>query len=205
MRAAAASRALATPNGSAVTNAFAAAVAKSAHTKPTWPSAPPSPQPSTEPDSAVVSTPSSTIEGVVDELPRVYDKASIERYWSTRQLEVASRWAEFVRLSVPLITRATSEALSGTLRSRPATQRALASDLVEVLEKLGPAFVKAGQSLSIRPDVVGPEVAEILVRLQDAVKPFEQDEAQAVLAEELATTGHTIAEVFEELPMTVSC
>ena len=201
-------RPLPASNTSAVADAFAAAVAKSAASASA--TAAPSaaalrtPLPAAAASrSGAFAAPSEDAATSADGLPQTYDQAAIERYWGNRQLEVASRWAEFVRLSLPLITRATTEALSGALRGSPATQRALASDLVDLLEKLGPAFVKAGQSLSIRPDVVGPDVAEILVRLQDAVKPFEQEKAEAVLAEELAIMGLTAEGVFAKLPMEV--
>lgn len=202
-------RPLPASNTSAVADAFAAAVAKSAASASATAAPSAAALRTTLPAAAAASrsgafaAPSEGAATSADELPQTYDQAAIERYWGNRQLEVASRWAEFVRLSLPLITRATTEALSGALRGSPATQRALASDLVDLLEKLGPAFVKAGQSLSIRPDVVGPDVAEILARLQDAVKPFEQEKAEAVLAEELASMGLTADGVFAKLPMEV--
>jgi predicted unusual protein kinase regulating ubiquinone biosynthesis (AarF/ABC1/UbiB family) len=41
----------------------------------------------------------------------------------------------------------TKEFASGSFRSRPEAQRAVAKELVDALERLGPAFVKAGQAL----------------------------------------------------------
>ena len=40
------------------------------------------------------------------------------------------------------------------------------------LQKLGPVFVKVGQTLAQRPDIVGDDVAEILKSLQSKTKPF---------------------------------
>ena len=40
------------------------------------------------------------------------------------------------------------------------------------LEELGPIFVKFGQMLSVRPDLLDPEVAAELAKLQDQVPPF---------------------------------
>ena len=40
------------------------------------------------------------------------------------------------------------------------------------LEELGPIFVKFGQMLSVRPDLLAPEVAAELAKLQDQVPPF---------------------------------
>ena len=44
--------------------------------------------------------------------------------------------------------------------------------LREALEELGPVFIKFGQALSTRPDLLPPDIAEELVRLQDEVPPF---------------------------------
>ena len=44
--------------------------------------------------------------------------------------------------------------------------------LREALEELGPIFVKFGQALSVRPDLLPPEIAAELAKLQDQVPPF---------------------------------
>lgn len=53
------------------------------------------------------------------------------------------------------------------------------------LTALGPAYIKFGQILSTRPDVVGPEMALELQVLQDKLPPFSVEEARRVVAEEL--------------------
>jgi ubiquinone biosynthesis protein len=65
----------------------------------------------------------------------------------------------------------------------------------ETLEQLGPTFVKLGQFLSIRPDLVPPEFCKEFRKLQDQVPPFSSVEVQAVLWQEL---GRDPAEVFTE-------
>jgi ubiquinone biosynthesis protein len=55
--------------------------------------------------------------------------------------------------------------------------------LARALEELGPAYVKLGQFLAIRPDVVGTEVAADLSRLKDRMKPFPTEEAEAAVRE----------------------
>lgn len=51
--------------------------------------------------------------------------------------------------------------------------------LREALEELGPIFVKFGQTLSTRPDLLADDIAEELARLQDKVPPFPGDQAVA--------------------------
>ena len=65
--------------------------------------------------------------------------------------------------------------------------------LREVFEELGPTFVKFGQLLSTRPDVVPPDIIAELRPLQDDVRPFPFAEAERVIEEEL---GNTIARLF---------
>jgi predicted unusual protein kinase regulating ubiquinone biosynthesis (AarF/ABC1/UbiB family) len=65
----------------------------------------------------------------------------------------------------------------------------LSTRLRSSLATLGPTFVKAGQQLSIRPDLVSPIVLRELQRLCDAVPPFDDGVAMRVLAEELTSSS----------------
>ncbi len=47
--------------------------------------------------------------------------------------------------------------------------------LSKALNRLGPTFVKFGQTLATRPDIVGPEIAQDLSALQDAMEPFDAE------------------------------
>jgi ubiquinone biosynthesis protein len=71
--------------------------------------------------------------------------------------------------------------------------------LREALEELGPIFVKFGQALSTRPDLLAPEVASELAKLQDQVPPFDG----ALAAEALAHAfGRPVSQVFAEFDRT---
>jgi len=65
--------------------------------------------------------------------------------------------------------------------------------LRQALESLGPIFVKFGQMLSTRRDLLPPAIAEELARLQDRVPPFSSAEALAQLQ---ASYGKPVDEVF---------
>lgn len=54
-----------------------------------------------------------------------------------------------------------------------------------VIEELGPTFIKLGQILSTRPDVIPPDIIEELQHLQDRVPPMSWEDAQGVLRDEL--------------------
>ena len=64
------------------------------------------------------------------------------------------------------------------------------------LEDLGPTFVKLGQMLSTRPDLIPPEFVEEFKRLRDEVPPFPFGEARRIIEEEI---GATLEEAFAEV------
>ncbi|EWM25218.1 hypothetical protein Naga_101194g1 [Nannochloropsis gaditana] len=100
-----------------------------------------------------------------DGLPLVYEPKTIKKYWDARPAEMQRRWALFLSVTAPFLTKLVKGFTQGTLFDKEAE---LARDLRIVLEKLGPTFVKLGQALSIRPDVIGPAATEELQKLQDA-------------------------------------
>ncbi|MGH8538934.1 MAG: ubiquinone biosynthesis regulatory protein kinase UbiB [Stenotrophobium sp.] len=66
------------------------------------------------------------------------------------------------------------------------------------LEELGPVFVKIGQALSTRPDIVPADLAMELAKLQDQVPPFPGEEAKAIVEKSL---GKKLADVFSEFDL----
>ncbi len=57
--------------------------------------------------------------------------------------------------------------------------------LARALEKLGPAYIKFGQVLATRADVIGRDFARGLSRLQDRLEPFGEEKARAIVEKEL--------------------
>jgi ubiquinone biosynthesis protein len=72
----------------------------------------------------------------------------------------------------------------------------LPSHFRQALEELGPAFVKLGQVLSTRPDLLPPDYIQELSRLQDNVQPVSWNEIEKVIEEEL---NRPLADVFDEI------
>jgi predicted unusual protein kinase regulating ubiquinone biosynthesis (AarF/ABC1/UbiB family) len=75
-----------------------------------------------------------------------------------------------------------------------AQRRARAEKLLESLLTLGPTFIKLGQLLSTRPDVLPPEYIAEFSKLQDEVPPAEWAEAERVLTAELGPISERFAE-----------
>jgi ubiquinone biosynthesis protein len=67
--------------------------------------------------------------------------------------------------------------------------------LREMLDELGPTFVKFGQLLSMRPDVLPPDIIAELRGLQDDVRPFPYEDVERVVREDL---GQPIERLFTE-------
>ena len=73
--------------------------------------------------------------------------------------------------------------------------------LRELFDELGPTFVKFGQLLSTRPDVVPPDIIAELRPLQDDVRPFPFEQAQRVVEEDLGNSLERLFLDFEEQPV----
>lgn len=73
--------------------------------------------------------------------------------------------------------------------------------LANALQTLGPSFIKLGQALSVRADIVGDAVAEDLGRLRDRLPPFDAAEACAAIATELGRPVEALFGQFEDRPV----
>ncbi len=92
---------------------------------------------------------------------------------------------------------ATAIQVIGFLAGRPASAPDLrpGQRLTAALQELGPSFVKFGQSLSTRADLVGEDIAADLAELQDHLPPFPTPEARQIIESEF---GQPLDELFSE-------
>src|SRR2546425_13094704 len=74
-------------------------------------------------------------------------------------------------------------------------------ELPNDLERLGPTFIKLGQLLSSRADLLPPRYLKPLSRLQDRVKPFPFQDVQTIVEMELKTGLNKAFKCFESEPM----
>ncbi len=70
-----------------------------------------------------------------------------------------------------------------------------------MLDELGPTFVKFGQLLSMRPDILPPDIIAELRGLQDDVRPFTYEEAEQVVQAELGQPIERLFRDFEPVPI----
>jgi predicted unusual protein kinase regulating ubiquinone biosynthesis (AarF/ABC1/UbiB family) len=130
--------------------------------------------------------------GSVDDAPR-YDPAGDLRWlllrpwiWISRLLVVI--W-QIGGLALTLATQANSP--------NPQVQKRLARRILTTLSQLGPCFIKVGQALSTRPDLVRRDWLDELTRLQDDLPPYSHARALALIEAEL---GAPAASLFAEFP-----
>ena len=88
---------------------------------------------------------------------------------------------------------------NGDEADAPASERG--RRLREMLDELGPTFVKFGQLLSMRPDVLPPDIIAELRGLQDDVRPFPYAAAAETIEEQLQQPVERLFLEFEETPM----
>ncbi|GJQ10362.1 hypothetical protein GpartN1_g2153.t1 [Galdieria partita] len=115
-----------------------------------------------------------------------YDKEEIISYYDRRPWIVAARW---ISVGIPLlhwyIKLLWDQLLSGGNTIHLSWR---ARELVQLVIKLGPAFIKVAQALSSRPDIVGPVWIKELEKLVDKVDPFPSDWARRLVTAEIQGT-----------------
>lgn len=84
--------------------------------------------------------------------------------------------------------------------SRLARRETLARHLRSAFEELGPAFIKVGQVMSVRPDIFGPEIVFEMEKLCDSVTPLPTADIRAVIERELGNPDDLFAS-FDEEPL----
>jgi len=109
--------------------------------------------------------------------------------------ERLKRYAEIVALLVKYGRSDLVEQSSSVLASRllKSNETPKAEELADDLENLGPTFIKLGQLLSTRGDLLPPQYLEALERLQDRIEPFPYEEVERIVSSEL---GARVSKLF---------
>jgi len=141
--------------------------------------------------------------GLVDEvgLPLIYDKKLIEQYWKKQGSSLTKRWSEFLGYSVPYLTKVITLVVSGGNAELKRNAASLAKDARVIFEKLGPTYIKMGQMMSVRPDVLPTEALNELKILQDNVKPFDTAVAIQQIESELQCNLNDLFSEISNVPV----
>ena len=132
-----------------------------------------------------------------------YDPAAITRIYAGHPQRLLRRlWQTLVPIGLFLLGVGTDKVLG--LLSDQKRARARAREFANLLVDLGPAFIKAGQALSTRPDIVPPVLLEELAQLQDQLPGFDSDLAMACIEEDLGAPVDDIYESLEREPISAA-
>jgi predicted unusual protein kinase regulating ubiquinone biosynthesis (AarF/ABC1/UbiB family) len=124
-----------------------------------------------------------------------YDPAAITRIYAGHPQRLIRRlWQTLVPIGLYLLG-VWFDWFTGLLKG-PDRARARAKEAADLIASLGPAFIKAGQALSTRPDIVPPLLLEELAQLQDQLPGFDSALAMACIEDDL---GAPVLEIYEQL------
>ncbi len=132
---------------------------------------------------------------ISDLLPETwrYDPDLIKSYYDKRPLQVLVR---LINITFPFLGFILGLWWDKVRGKSPKNSRKRGIQLKEILTKLGPTYIKIGQALSTRPDLVPPLYLDELTQLQDQIPSFPNEVAYRFIEEEL---GAPPAEIYSEL------
>ncbi len=122
-----------------------------------------------------------------------YDPEKINNYYRSRFFPVFTRLIKIITTLGWFFFTLWWDKITGQLRNN---QKQRAAQLRNVLTELGPTYIKIGQALSTRPDLVPPIYLEELALLQDQLPSFPNEVAYKFIEEEL---GAPPEEIYAEL------
>jgi predicted unusual protein kinase regulating ubiquinone biosynthesis (AarF/ABC1/UbiB family) len=124
-----------------------------------------------------------------------YDPAAITRIYAGHPQRLLRRlWQTLVPIGLYVLGVGV-DWLTQRLKN-PEHARVRAREAADLVASLGPAFIKAGQALSTRPDIVPPVLLEELAQLQDQLPGFDPELAMACIEEDL---GQPVGAIYAQL------
>ncbi|KAL4556671.1 hypothetical protein LXL04_034826 [Taraxacum kok-saghyz] len=122
-------------------------------------------------------------------LPEVYNAQEADDYFKCRPHIVALRLIEVFGSFASAAIRIRLQGI--TKSDEYNSQYQFGMVLKETMLDLGPTFIKVGQSLSTRPDIIGFEISKALSELHDQIPPFPRSLAMQIIEEELGSPVDT--------------
>ena len=148
-----------------------------------------------------VDIPSQTIDTYEDSV-LAYDEPDADWRYNPERNNARYRYRPFtvmarlISIIFPFSTFAIGVWWDNLIGNSAQKQKDRARQLIKILTKLGPAYIKIGQALSTRPDVVPPVYLEELTTLQDKIPSFPNEVAFRFIEEEL---GNPPEKIYAEL------
>ncbi|CAK9039198.1 unnamed protein product, partial [Durusdinium trenchii] len=122
-------------------------------------------------------------------LGAIYNPAAVDEFFAQRP------WAVLARL-LKVLAGAARCALPTMSQDSASAERLVARRVRELFTELGPTYIKLGQALSVRPDVLPEAFLQEFREFQDSVTPFSHEEAIQLVLEELKL--NSLDELFQD-------
>jgi len=132
------------------------------------------------------------------DLPMDYNINAMQHFFNNRPMDVMQRTFQILYETVPYFSRLLiwEHLIRRKIKTHEGLQKKYAVELREMLTRLGPCFIKLGQAVSIRPDILPSSFLFELQKLCDAVPSFPTKDAIEVIESEL---GVKVSDIFEGL------
>lgn len=151
-----------------------------------------------EPSEPLKSAQASASEVEVDSTSVRYDPDEVTSYYRRRPWQV---WMRIVQILTPILGYSLTLWWNRQVGMNDVRQTRQAVRLRTILTRLGPAFIKVGQALSTRPDLVSPIYLVELAKLQDQLPAFDNALAYQFIEEELGSPPDAIYDDLTEHPI----
>ncbi|MDX2257168.1 MAG: AarF/ABC1/UbiB kinase family protein [Pseudanabaenaceae cyanobacterium bins.39] len=121
-----------------------------------------------------------------------YDVSANAAYYGRRPWLAIGRIFKIIYFAISFALAFGLDMIMGSTTNQPR----LAEKLRRIITNLGPTYIKVGQALSTRPDLVRVDFLEELTKLQDQLPPFSNEEAFAIIEAEL---GKSVDSIYREI------
>ena len=122
-----------------------------------------------------------------------YDRQAIARYCRSRPWLVLWRAVRIAWLFGNFLFRLQIDNWTNRVKNN---QPKRATEIRQILTNLGPTFIKVGQALSTRPDLIRKDYLNELIKLQDQLPPFDNKTAFNIIETQL---GRTVSQTYREI------
>ena len=128
----------------------------------------------------------------------VYDPDAIAAYYRRRPFQILLRLINIFWLAAGYVLGLLWDKVTGRQK---VNEQKRAEGLRLMLTRLGPAYIKVGQALSTRPDLISPTAMAEMVKLQDQLPPFPNEIAFRFIEEELGQPPEAIYSYLSDSPI----
>jgi aarF domain-containing kinase len=131
-----------------------------------------------------------------DSLPEYYDPVALKAYFSSRPISVLTRILQVTSAGSGFLIQSAVDQLLKRNERNPDLEVKRAAELRDLITSLGPFFIKIGQALSIRPDILSPRSMVELQQLCDKVPCFDSAIAFSTIENELK---QPVSDIFSDI------